>query len=234
MYLITGGGGKLGTYLCPLIKNIAPKKEEMNILMPEEIEKFVAGNNFKAIVHLAAITNQKLVEQQRMMTYQVNVIGTRNVAKIAKKYGLKVWFISSDYVFPCTKGNYAEADIPCPVNWYGYTKYAAELEIQNLLDNFGIIRTSFRPSVWGFPTAYTNVHTTADYTDVVAKEIALCLNFDLQGVIHIGTEPKTLYELAKRRNSNVQPEECNDDSFPKNRVLNISRWKEEKRRRQAL
>ena len=77
------------------------------------------------------------------------------------------------------------------------------------------------------------MHTTADYTDIIAKEIALCLSFDLNGIIHIGTEPKTLYELAKRRNAGVQPEECTDASFPKNRTLNITKWVTEKRRRQS-
>ena len=233
-YLITGGWGKLGTFLRPLIQNISPQKEEMNILNLSEIEKFVGKNNFDAIVHLAAITDQKQAELQKLLTYQVNVIGTRNVAEIAKKNHLKVYFVSTDYVFPCTKGNYTETDIPSPVNWYGYTKYAAELEIQNLLNNFCIIRTSFRPSSWGFKTAYTNVYTSADYTDVIAKEIALCLELNINGIIHIGTEPKTFYELAKKRNPDVKPEECEDPYLPKNRTLEISKLKKERKRLNSI
>ncbi|GAF97090.1 unnamed protein product, partial [marine sediment metagenome] len=125
-------------------------------------------------------------------------------------------------------------DNPSPANWYGFTKYAGELEIRNLIENYCIIRTSFRPVKWDFPTVYTNVYTSADYIDIIAKEIILCLNYNLNGIIHIGTPTKSLYELAKVRNPYIIPEECSDETFPKRRDLNIDNWFFEKRKRGNL
>ena len=206
----------------------------MNILNICQMEKYIKANKVNSILHLAAISDQKFAEKEKLLSYKINVLGTRNVTKIAKKYNLKIFYISTDYIFPCTKGNYKETDNPGPANWYGFTKYAGELEIRNLIENYCIIRTSFRPVKWDFPTAYTNVYTSADYIDIIAKEIILCLNYNLNGIIHIGTTTKSLYELAKIRNPYIVPEECNDETFPKRRDLNIDNWLFEKRKRGDL
>lgn len=230
-YLATGGWGRLGYYIRDSITCIAPTEKEMNILDTSQIKIFVESNNFDAILHLAAITDYRFAEKEKNVCYRVNVLGTRNISEMALKYNLKMYYISTDHVFPCTKGDYKETDNPNPFNWYGFTKYAGELEIQNVIQNYCIIRTSFRPTIWGFPTAYTNVYTSADYVDIIAKEILLCLSFDLQGIFHIGTPSKSLYELAKIRNANIIPEECKDESFPKRRDLNIDKWLFEKKKR---
>jgi dTDP-4-dehydrorhamnose reductase len=88
-------------------------------------------------------------------------------------------------------------------------------------DNYLIIRTSFRPAVWDYPTAYTNVFTSADYVDIIAQEIATCLDIGLSGIIHIGTPKKTLYELALRRNPHVLPEEL---PVSQRRDFSIKKW----------
>lgn len=228
-FLVTGGSGKLGSVLCSSLNCVAPKSSEMSILDAGQIESVVKKNKFDAILHLAAFTNQKLADKEKSKCYELNVIGTRNVAAVAKKHSLKVFYISTDYVFPCTSGNYSENDIPSPVNWYGCTKYAGEIEVQNATGNYCIIRTSFRPTKWEFPTAYSNVFTSADYVDVIANELKLCLDWNLSGVIHIGTAKKSLYELAKIRNPDVSPQVCTDVSFPKLRDLNITKWLNEKK-----
>lgn len=234
IYLITGAWGKLGQYIKDSIKSVSPTKQEMNILNIYQIEKFIKANKVDAILHLAAISDQKFAEKEKLLSYQVNVLGTRNIVNVAQKYDLKIYYISTDYIFPCTKGNYKETDNPSPANWYGFTKYAGELEIRNLTENYCIIRTSFRPTKWDFPTAYTNVYTSADYIDIIAKEIILCLDYNLNGIIHIGTPNKSLYELAKIRNPYIVPEECNYENFPKRRDLNIDNWLFEKRKRGGL
>jgi len=100
-------------------------------------------------------------EKQSREAYLLNVIGTRNVAHTAARHNLKVFYVSTDYVFEGVKGDYREEDIPHPANWYGATKYAGELEIGESGCAYAVIRTSFRPAQWGFPTAYTNVLATA-------------------------------------------------------------------------
>jgi len=230
-YLITGGHGKLGAHLREHLENISPKSIEMNVLNPGQINKNLEENKVDGVIHLAAISDQKLADKERLKSYEVNVIGTRNVAEAAKKNRLKLFYISTDYVFPGLNGGYSEKDTPNPPNWYGYTKYAGELEIMASGCKHCIMRTSFRPVDWGFPTAYTNVYTSADYVDVIANEIALCITYDLGGIIHIGTHRKSFYELARARNPRIKPEECTDPTFPKSRDLDISKWLSEKAKR---
>lgn len=223
-YLITGCSGKLGTYLCDKLPCLASPKKDLDILDIKQVEKFVSLNDIDAILHLAAVTDINLAEKERNLAYLVNVKGTANLAYYAKKFNKKIIYISTDYVFPCTEGGYKETDLPQPFNWYGFTKYAGELEIQNITDNYLIIRTSFRPIVWPFQTAYTNVFTSADYVDIIADEIILCLDQNLTGIIHVGTPAKTLYELAKRRNPDILPEEYQGNN--KRRDLSIEKWED--------
>jgi dTDP-4-dehydrorhamnose reductase len=228
-YLFTGGRGKLGTCLSVLLKNVSPTKKEMNILNIQQLQHVVAALKPCAIVHMAAISDSHAAEENRSLSYEVNVIGTRNVAQIAKQNNIRMIYISSDYVFAGTKGNYKESDIPNPYNWYGYTKYAGELETQRLVRDYCIVRTSFSPSIWPFQTAYTNVYTTADYVDVIALEIAKAMTYKTQGIIHIGTKKKSMYQLARRRNPTILPEMCDKITVAKRRDLNISIWQALKR-----
>ena len=227
-YLVTGGSGRLGTYLCNKLPSLAPSSKEMDILSPKQIEKYLSRKEVDTILHLAAVADMNLAEKDKKLTYSVNVIGTRNIAQAAKKFNKKIIYISTDYVFPCTEGGYQETDQPSPFSWYGFTKYAGELEIQNITKKHLIIRTSFRPIVWPFPTAYDNVFTSADYIDTIADEIALCLKQNLTGIIHIGTPTKTLYELAKRRSPDILPEKFKGDQ--KRRDLSLEKWEKIKKK----
>ena len=222
-YLVTGGHGKLGTELCPLIDCIAPHHHEMDILSPEQVDYLMAGEDIDAVIHLAAITSRKAAEDDKSESYKVNVVGTRTVAESAARHNKKIIYISTEIVFDGSRGDYKEEDSTSPRDWYAFTKYAGELEVQKATDNNLIVRTTFRPSNWGFPTAYTNVWTTGDYVDVIASEIALALKLNLGDLIHIGTPKKTWFELAIRRNPDVKPEEFPDQTFLR-RDLNIGKW----------
>jgi dTDP-4-dehydrorhamnose reductase len=222
-YLVTGSRGKLGTELCPLIDCVTPTHEEMDILNPSHVEEFMAQKDIDAVIHLAAITSRASAEKDKMLSYRVNVHGTRNIAQAAAKHHKKVFYISTEIVFPGSEGNYRETDNPAPKDWYGFTKYAGELEVASATDNHLIIRTTFRPKTWDFPTAFDNVHTVGDYVDVIAKEIALCLQINPSGILHLGTPIKTFFELAQRRKPDIQPEAFPDPTFLR-RDLNIEKW----------
>ena len=230
-YLFTGGFGKLGSELSKLIPSDVPSHQELDILDVDKIDSILGKHNYEAIIHLAAITDRNYAASHKEESYLVNVVGTRNIAKLARKHKAKVFYLSTDYVFDCLSGNYTEDSEPNPHNWYGFTKLCGEFELRNNLDDYCIIRTSFRPDNWGFKSAYTNVYTIADYVDIIAKEIALAIRLDVCGLIHLGTNKKTLFELAKERNPNIKPEICLDENFPKNRDLNCNKWKEIKKQK---
>lgn len=229
MYLMTGGWGKLGGELRGKLPAVVPTKTELNIVDEERIAKYAAQGGIGAILHLAAVSDSVVAANNKPHSYAVNVIGTANAARVARRLGKKLIYISSDYVFPGTKGDYAETDAPNPANWYGFTKYAGELEIQHSGAEHLIIRTAFRPSAWPFPSAYADVYTSADYVDTIAAEIFLALQLNLSGTLHIGTAKKTLFELAKRRNPAIVAESAPAD-FPKRKDLCIRKWETVKKR----
>jgi dTDP-4-dehydrorhamnose reductase len=115
-----------------------------------------------------------------------------------------------------------------PPNYYALSKLVAE-EIARTADRCLVIRTSFRPRQWPYPTAFTDVYTSQDYIDVIAPMIAEAvlhleqIPFD---TLHVATERKTIYDLARRRSPDVKP--CTSETagvaYPKDVSLDSARW----------
>lgn len=89
-----------------------------------------------------AIPNVDLCETDPTTTRRTNVDGVRNVAKICNTFDSELIYFSSDYVFDGKEGHYSEKATPNPINEYGRQKIQAEQIIQEILENFLIIRTT--------------------------------------------------------------------------------------------
>lgn len=64
--------------------------------------------------------------------FGINVVGTKNLADYAQKSGIKMIYISTDFVFDGEKnGEYTEDDSTKPINWYGQTKLWGEQVLPN-------------------------------------------------------------------------------------------------------
>ncbi|GAG33297.1 unnamed protein product, partial [marine sediment metagenome] len=159
---------------------------------------------------------------------------TANVVRAVSGRGIFLVYISTDYVFDGVGGGYKEDDPLGPVrNYYSLTKLVAE-ELSRLSPAHLIVRTSFRPREWPYPVAFTDVYTSQDYVDVIAPEIALAIRrcrdipYD---TLHIATERKSVYELARRRKGDVRPgsKAQADVEFPDDISLDTSRWQQLKR-----
>lgn len=94
------------------------------------------------IVHTASLTNVDDCERYRGDASATNIKGTRNVVYAGEKLGIKLVYISTDYVFDGKQGLYKEADRTNPVNFYGLTKLEGERIVTELCSNFIIARTS--------------------------------------------------------------------------------------------
>lgn len=206
--LLTGGSGRLGTELRALLPGIvAPTSTEMNLTDAAQVREVVERERPHVIVHAAAYTNVGGAEKDRAACWKANVVGTRNVAAAANAVGAKLVHISTDYVFSGEEGGYREGDTPGPVvNYYSLTKLVAE-EAARAAQRHLILRTSFRPREFQYPVAFSDVYTGQDYVDIIAPEIALAVKHALEiedEVLHIVTERKSVYELARRRKPDVQ------------------------------
>lgn len=230
--LLTGGTGRLGKELSQLLPDIAaPGRNEMDITQLATIEAAVERYRPDVIVHTAAYTNVALAEKEREACWRVNVEGTRNIAHTARQYGLFLIHISTDYVFDGNQGGYREEDPVGPVrNYYALSKLVSE-EIARTVPHHLVIRTSFRPREWPYPSAFIDVLTSQDYVDVIAPQIACAVERHREipySTLHIATERKSVFELARRRKPDVQPasKQGVQVQLPDDISLDSSRWRE--------
>jgi dTDP-4-dehydrorhamnose reductase len=234
--LLTGGSGRLGTELRALLPNVvAPTHAELDITNAAQVDRVVAQERPELIIHAAAYTDVAGAERQREACWKVNVEGTRHVVHAANALGSRLVYISTDYVFDGIQGGYREEDSPgLPVNYYGLTKLVAE-EAARAARRHLIIRTSFRPRMFPYAVAYSDAYTSQDYVDLIAPEIALAVlhvaELEVE-TLHIATERKSVFELARRRSPEVQEgsRTTAGTPLPRDVSLNVQRWQRLKRR----
>jgi dTDP-4-dehydrorhamnose reductase len=131
--VITGGRGLLGTDLQIVLSErytcIAPGKEELNVTDYDQVDYFLYGSGVftGAVIHAAAYTNVDGCEKDPDLAYQVNALGTFNIAKACARRGIPLYIISTDYVFDGKNpAGYDEWSQPNPISTYGKTKWAGE------------------------------------------------------------------------------------------------------------
>ncbi len=147
--LVTGCKGQLGYDVVKELQKrgdtpIAADIEEMDITDAKAVNKFIMESNVDAVIHCAAYTAVDNAEDNIELCRKINRDGTQNIADTCKKLGIKMIYISTDYVF---NGEGTEPWKPDekrePLNIYGQTKYEGELAVENTLDKYFIVRISW-------------------------------------------------------------------------------------------
>lgn len=147
--LVTGATGQLGYDVCRVllqrgIEHIGVGTAAFDITNRESTQAFIENYHPDAIIHCAAYTKVDLAEDEAERCMRVNAEGTRNVALACRECGAKMMYISTDYVFPGTGSTPWETDAPTePLNVYGHSKLAGEQAVQELLERYFIVRTSW-------------------------------------------------------------------------------------------
>jgi dTDP-4-dehydrorhamnose reductase len=178
--LVTGGNGQLS--IC--IKNLKDKLPEANFIFVNRLElditnniavnSFFQRNDIQYCINCAAYTAVDMAERDKENAFNVNVIGTKNLAIACDNKGATLIHISTDFVFD---GNnnvaYNESDKPNPINVYGLSKLKGEKEIQNILKEHFIIRTSWLYSEYGsnFLKTMLKLSETKSQINVVSDQI---------------------------------------------------------------
>lgn len=192
--LLTGGSGLLGKELQKYLIFIAPssKKLPIDISFMTSYYRKSAPHVFDLVVHSAAYTDLGLAEGKgKQDCFNVNFFGTKNMVDNFKD--VPFVYISTEYVYN-------------PVNFYSLTKLEAEKYVRSYHPKHLIIRTLFKPRPFPHTMAFKDQLTRGDYVDVIAPLIVSAITgWDKKKsyTLDIGTERKTMYELAQRTRPDV-------------------------------
>jgi dTDP-4-dehydrorhamnose reductase len=219
--IVLGGTGLLGSELKKLDRDlVCLGKKDCDISNIYHLSDLFTIKEFDTVILAAA----ELTKAPIFELITTNIISSSNVAKACLLAKKRLVYISSDYVYPGTSGNYQETDPILPVNNYAWSKLGGECAVR-MVPNHLIIRTSFGDSEFPHDTAYNNLWTSKDYVDIIAPMILEASKSDLTGIINIGTEKKSMLEYARRRNPDITGKPLTDNSSPRDSSLNLSKWK---------
>ncbi|GBF23064.1 dTDP-4-dehydrorhamnose reductase [Candidatus Gastranaerophilus sp. (ex Termes propinquus)] len=226
--LVTGATGLLGQELCPLLeqegwKFWATNSKIFDITNTKMVNEIIKKVSLDFIIHLAAYTNIDQAEIYTKNAFDVNHIGTKNMAEIAKKFDVPIIYLSTDCVFDGKKTTPYRVDDPTnPINVYGESKLKGEEEIRKLCKKHYIVRTgwlygkggkSFVDTMLTFSSLRDEISVVDDqigcptWTKDVAREIVeLIKGAKPYGTYHICSLGKAswseftskIYEIKKR------------------------------------
>lgn len=173
--LVTGVKGQLGYDVVNELRKrdiepIGVDIQEMDITDADSVDRVITASQADAVIHCAAYTAVDAAEDNQEICHKVNVDGTQNIATVCKKLGIKMMYISTDYVFDGQGTRPWEPDDERhPLNVYGQTKYEGEFAIQNTLDEYFIVRIAWVFGVNGknFIKTMLNLAETHDHLTVV-------------------------------------------------------------------
>ena len=238
--LITGAYGRLGRELAPLLPGaLDPARAELDVTDADGVLAYLRAHRPATVLHAAAYTDVAGAEREPEACWRVNVLGTRHVADACAATDATLVHVSTDYVFwgdadpeRAARGGYREDDPPGPVrNRYALSKLAAEDEVRRCPRHL-VVRASFRPREWPYPTGFTDVRTSQTYVDELAPDLALVTrhaNLLVDAgvrVLHVVGPPTTVFELARRRRPDVRPATKAEAgvALPDDVVLNRELW----------
>lgn len=130
MILVVGANGMLGKDLMSLLGSRARgfDIEDVDITSMESTERVLKTIHPSVVINCAAYTDVDGCETNVETAMQVNAEGVAHLAMASRMIGARLVQVSTDYIFDGSKGSpYLEDDPPNPLNIYGESKYAGEL-----------------------------------------------------------------------------------------------------------
>ena len=244
-YVVTGGAGFIGNNIAKLlikkghdvdiIDNLHTGRKEnlkeiidkinfyqIDIQNKNDLEKII--KNYDGVFHEAALTAVPESFEKPKEYHNVNVIGTKNVFKIAQKENIRVVYASSSSIYGDVKNTPIKENADRkPINPYGQTKLDDELLAEKLSKNnvsiiglryfnvYGIgqigsyagVITKFLENIKNQKSFIVNgngnqVRDFIHVKDIAQANVAAMESKTKNGFFNIGTEiPTSINNLAK-------------------------------------
>ena len=145
---VIGANGQLGTDVVEEYQRVGEETAglthaDIDISSLESTRSVLNDIRPGVIVNTAAMHHVENCEKEPLRAYEVNALGARNLAIVARELDAKLVHVSTDYVFDGAKRQpYVEEDRAAPLNVYGNSKLAGEAFLQGSAEKYFIVRTS--------------------------------------------------------------------------------------------
>lgn len=217
------GDGLLGTEIVRQTgwSYISRKKEGIDFLKPDTYVPFL--EDYDEVINCIAYTTT--YDTDKELAWKINYEGTANLVDICNQQDKKLTHISTDYLYTHSKENASEEDVPVHCeNWYGYTKLLADGYVQLKSQNYLLIRGTHKQSPFPYEVAWADQVGNFDYVSVMAGLMIKLINKNADGVYNVGTETKSMYELAKQTKKTVASSYMMEHaSTPRNVTMNLTK-----------
>jgi len=159
-------------------------------------------SNYDTILNCVGFT--KTYSDDNETVRKINYEGVIGLSDYCEKENKKLVHISTDYVYTNSKNNSTENDLPLiSPNWYTYYKLLSDEYIVSKNNNFLVCRCSFKPNPFPYENAWVDHIGNFDYVDVISTLLIQLINKNAKGLFNVGTEIKSIYDLAIKTNSKV-------------------------------
>lgn len=177
----------------------------------------------KYSVIVNCIANTDTYSDDKDSHWKTNYVFVDELMKFCNDANIKLVHISTDYLYTGSVENASEEDVPVHCNtWYGYTKLLSDGLVQLQSKDYLVIRCSHKPNPFPYEKAWIDVVGNFDYVDVISDKIIRLINNKSSGVFNVGTELKSIYDLALKTNTDVEAIKS-PLNVPKNISLNIDK-----------
>ncbi len=130
-YKVIGIDNLFGGYIENINKEVIFYQRNLD---KDDIKDIFKNNNIEYVFHFAAYAAEGLSPFMRMFNWQNNLVSTANIINCCIEYNVKrLVYASSMSVYGHGNMNmnrFDENDIPCPIDPYGISKYACEMDIK--------------------------------------------------------------------------------------------------------
>lgn len=183
------------------------------------------GYSMKYDVVVNCIANTDTYSDDKSKHWNVNYKGVSELVDFCNKHRIKLVHISTDYVYSNSNEFASETDVPIHSNnWYSYTKLLADAYIELKSDNYLICRSTHKPNPFPYEQAWINQFGNFDYVDIISSIIVKLIMRECSGIYNVGTELKSMFELAKRTKPNVVAK-ISPSNFPSNTTMKLTKMK---------
>ena len=190
----------------------------------ECFEGVIFVKKYDVLINCIANTDTYIDDKQTH--WDVNYKGVVRLVQFCNTHKIKLVHISTDYVYTNSKSNATENDVPIHGdNWYSYTKLLADAYVELECDNYLVCRGTHKAYPFPYNKAWVDQIGNFDYVNVIANLITNLINSEASGIFNVGTEIKSVYNLALKTN-NVEPV-LKPQNIPSNTTMNtkkLNKW----------